>query len=586
MEKAKGKGIWTRQNRELLGTILSGLKPYRGMIFLLVCSILASSVITMALPYLSKMIVDDGLMGGSLETIIRWTAVTLALVLADQGIGLLGTGFLARIHALFGYSLSARAFRQILRLKIQYFQNANTMSLFNNLGVDTMYISSLADRPTFYVAAQVFKLAGGIIGLMFINWKLSLIVLLFAPVRAILIKHLAGRRLRLAEKGIAANGEYAGWLGDTLSGIKEVKAWNLGGRKFRQFTAKQREMVTLGIRSQFVERYNEISETLLVNVLTAILYVAGGLLVLRREFTMGGLMAFLTYSMYVANPISAILNMGFLFANIFPSARRFFAFLGLEREPEGKGTGSAAVPDPDSVAEISFENVSFFHERSPGRPVLDNVSFTVRKGEKVAIVGSNGSGKTTLAYLLLRLYEPAKGRILLNGTDIREFNLKGYRSLISFVSQDLYLFDETIRQNILLSDKTGNGELSAALAGSGASGFVAGLPDGTETRVAANGAGFSGGQRRKLGVARAFARDCGIFVFDEAMSGLDRESEEYLHGLLAGGLGGKTALIISHKPDIGRYVDRVFRLSDGSLNEGAETGEGPERVRGPVEAAV
>lgn len=211
---------------------------------------------------------------------------------------------------------------------------------------------------------------------------------------------------------------------------------------------------------------------------------------------------------------------------------------------------------------IRFEDVEFSYNN--GEPVLKKINLEIKAGEKVALIGANGSGKTTIINLLLRFYTPG-GRILLDGMDINELNLRDYRRLISVVSQDLYLFNTTIKENITLFAPMPEFKVYRAAKESRAHDFIKEMPKQYESEIGRNGAGLSGGERQKIAMARAFARDSKILALDEATSNYDVESENRVHELLKTGFEDRTVIMITHRPEVLKQVDRIIVLEKGSI---------------------
>jgi len=286
-------------------------------------------------------------------------------------------------------------------------------------------------------------------------------------------------------------------------------------------------------------------------------------MVAGKSFTIGGMFAFVTYSTYVMAPISAILNIGYNFSGIIPSAKRFFNFLDMECEVDKNDRNLARISNRIIRGNIIFENVSFSYKED--EEILNKTNFEINPGEKVAIIGANGSGKSTLINLLMRFYKPKSGKILMDGIDINYIKLSDYRSTISVVSQDLYLFNTTIEENICVGSKVNESKVRKAAKESSADEFIQEMPMKYKTNVGKNGAKLSGGQKQKIVMARAFERNTKILVLDEATSSFDMESEAYVNELLNMNFKDKTVIIISHKPDILKKVDKILLLKCGKV---------------------
>ncbi|GAB6086886.1 ABC transporter ATP-binding protein [Alkaliphilus crotonatoxidans] len=551
-----------KEDRRIIKWLLSLFKPYSRKLIIVIVCVMASAGINILLPLVSRELMDNGLLKSDIVAVIRLAALTISLVVIDQGIGLLETKYRAYISSMLPYNLRNQAFKHLLKLKISYFNQKNFAETLNTIEADVANISKISDRSMFFVVTSIFKMLGGVIGLTIIDWRLTLLILLIIPFRFFIVKYLSKKRRALYIQYMQSNREYSAWFGDTVGGIKEIKLWGIDGIKIGEFVKKQRNIVKLNIKMAFMDKMNELSEMLIHQIIINTLTVMGALLAFNYDLTIGGVFAFITFSVYVTQPISAILNVAYSFSSILPSAKRHLAFLTIEQEAsqaEYKEIGA------EIGGNIKFENVSFAYDQ--GETVLKDISFEIKGGEKVAIIGANGSGKTTIINLLLRFYQPLEGRILLDGLDIKEINLKDYRKMIGVVNQEVYLFNTSIKKNIALFSSLDASKIERAARESGAEGFIDLLPHGYESITGRNGAQLSGGERQKIAVARALARNSKILIFDEATSNYDLESENYLNNILATGIKNKTMILITHKTEVLKHVDRILLIEAGTVIE-------------------
>ncbi len=294
------------------------------------------------------------------------------------------------------------------------------------------------------------------------------------------------------------------------------------------------------------------------------LYILGGALVCRGDLTVGAVVAFISYSGYVTGPVASLINLKMHFARILPSAERLFSFL--DREEESSGT--RRLPEGVCAPVLCFDGVRFSY--GEGREVLKGVSFRIMPGEKVAFIGKNGSGKSTIFNLLLRFYEPCGGEITADGIPVGEFPVDEYRGLFSVVSQEPYLFMDSIAGNVDLSGKRSREEVEKALKQSGAAEFIGKFPEGERTQTGNKGTKLSGGEKQKL-AARALLKDAPVVLLDEASSGYDVESDAYLHHIITHEMEEKTVLMITHHYHQLEGFDRIFYLEDGRLRERLNT---------------
>jgi len=546
----------TKEEKNLYIRLFKLLKPYFKKISIIFVCIIVSAGINMLIPLLSKQIMDNGLLVKNFNLVVKYSVFTFLIVMIEQAIGLIETRYYSYVNSVFKYTLTKMAFKHLQKLKLQYFNNTNFSEIMSNIGMDVGNISMICDRGTFIILSQILRIVGGLIGLLVIEVKLTLIVLLVVPIRYFTVKMMAKKRKAMFSEYLEYNRDYAMWYGDVISGIKEIKLLGIERIKIGEFIRKQRNIVKINIKMAFLDKFNEYSETIVYQGINCLMYILGAYIVFYNGLTIGGLFAFITYSTYVIGPISAILNLGYNFSNIIPSAKRFFEFLDMETEVDLNKKNTLRLDNIDVHGNINFENVSFSYDN--GEKILNNINFNISSGEKVAIIGANGSGKSTLINLILRFYKPQEGKITIEGIDINDVNLRDYRKLISVVSQDPYLFNTTVEENISAGSGRDVSIINEAAVKSGAYEFIDDLPLKFKSEVGRNGSKLSGGQRQKVAMARAFARNSKILILDEATANYDMESEAYVNQLLTTDFKDTTVIVISHKPDILKKVIRFW----------------------------
>lgn len=219
--------------------ILNLFRPFvKQIVFILVCMVISLGI-SMVLPLISKQIMDEGLLKKNFNLILKFSLFSFFIILLQRSVSVLETRFRAHINALMSYNLSKAAFKHLLKQKIQFFNNANTTEIINNIGIDVSNICRVSDRSTFFVLTETFRVVGGVIGLLLIDWKLTLLVICMIPLRYLLVQHMAKKRNELFEKFIEHNRQYSSWFGDTVGGIKEIKLWGMDRVKIGQFIRKQ-----------------------------------------------------------------------------------------------------------------------------------------------------------------------------------------------------------------------------------------------------------------------------------------------------------------------------------------------------------
>ena len=540
-------------NKEAVRRLLLLLGKYKKTIVVIVGCLLVSTGLNLCVPLISRRIMDDGFIGGNKKLLIELVLVSMVIYTINSLIDLIKEKKRVDISAKIQYFLSEQSFSHLMKLRVNYFNNTNYAETLNNINMDINQMTSVADSSVFFVITQAFSMTGGIIGLFIIDFRMTILVLLFIPFKCAVMKYFAKKQKRIMDEFIKKNQKYAKWFGDTVGGVREVKLFNILDRKHEEFDQNQKDIIEKQKQMNMLGQWNTITDSLMVQFLSTLLYILGANLVFDLQLSVGSVFAFITYSSYVTGPISAILNIGYLLSGIIPSTKRYYAFMDLEEETDN-GETAALCPD-----DLKLQQVSFAYEKE--KYVLKDVDILFAKGSKTAIIGRNGSGKTTIINLLTRMYEPTSGKIMLGTEDISELPLPEYRNMVSVVSQQIYLFNDTIRNNICLYKRVDDVIVEEACKDSGLEDFIKEVS--LDYVVGQNGAMLSGGQKQKIALARALIHDKPIVIFDEATSNTDAYSEQQINGLLDTKLKEKTVIVITHKKEILNKVDQIVVLKEG-----------------------
>ena len=540
-------------NKEAVRRLLLLLGKYKKTIVVIVGCLLVSTGLNLCVPLISRRIMDDGFIGGNKKLLIELVLVSMVIYTINSLIDLIKEKKRVDISAKIQYFLSEQSFSHLMKLRVNYFNNTNYAETLNNINMDINQMTSVADSSVFFVITQAFSMTGGIIGLFIIDFRMTILVLLFIPIKCVVMKYFAKKQKQIMDEFIKKNLKYANWFGDTVGGVREVKLFNILDRKHEEFDQNQKDIIEKQKQMNMLGQWNTITDSLMVQFLSTLLYILGANLVFDLQLSVGSVFAFITYSSYVTGPISAILNIGYLLSGIIPSTKRYYAFMDLEEETDN-GETAALCPD-----DLKLQQVSFAYEKE--KYVLKDVDILFAKGSKTAIIGRNGSGKTTIINLLTRMYEPTSGKIMLGTEDISELPLPEYRNMVSVVSQQIYLFNDTIRNNICLYKRVDDVIVEEACKDSGLEDFIKEVS--LDYVVGQNGAMLSGGQKQKIALARALIHDKPIVIFDEATSNTDAYSEQQINGLLDTKLKEKTVIVITHKKEILNKVDQIVVLKEG-----------------------
>ncbi len=542
-------------NKEAVKRLLLLLGKYKKTIVVIVGCLLVSTGLNLCVPLISRRIMDDGFIGGNKKLLIELVLASMVIYAINSLIDLIKEKKRVDISAKIQYFLSEQSFTHLMKLRVNYFNNTNYAETLNNINTDINQMTSVADSSVFFVITQAFSMTGGIIGLFIIDFRMTILVLLFIPIKCVVMKYFAKKQKQIMDEFIKKNQKYAKWFGDTVGGVREVKLFNILDRKHEEFDQNQKDIIEKQKQMNMLGQWNTITDSLMVQFLSTLLYILGANLVFDLQLSVGSVFAFITYSSYVTGPISAILNIGYLLSGIIPSTKRYYAFMDLEEETDNGETAALCSDD------LKLQQVSFSYEKE--KYVLKDVDILFAKGSKTAIIGRNGSGKTTIINLLTRMYEPVSGKIMLGTKDISELPLLEYRNMVSVVSQQIYLFNDTIRNNICLYKQVDDVIVEEACKDSGLEDFIKEVS--LDYVVGQNGAMLSGGQKQKIALARALIHDKPIIIFDEATSNTDAYSEYQINGLLDTRLKDKTVIVITHKKEILSRVDQIVVLKEGMV---------------------
>jgi ATP-binding cassette, subfamily B, bacterial len=547
---------------KLIKKIIVMLNKYRLSIIEVFLLILITSIINFFIPILSKLIIDNGFLTKNLNMIMLVAFIILLLNFINSILILIQEKIRASVYKKYKFYLSETSFDHLLKLDLKFFNQKNITEILNNLENDINNIASIIDDNLFFTVAQFISILGGLIGLILINYRLALLILIVIPIKLLIVKYLSKERKLVTNKYISYCSNFAGWFEDTLQGIKEIKLFSIEKFKKNEFKQKQYKNLDTEYKLSIISKTNYLIDGFLSDIITFLIYILGSVFMVSNNFSIGSIFAFISYSTYVINPISAILNIKYIFAGIIPSAKRYFDLMSLKEE--NNVCNNKVIND--SFKNLSFKDVEFSY--NDATPIFKNINFTVNSKEKVVLLGPNGSGKTTILNLILRFIDVNSGKILLNGVNISDIVITNYRSLFSVVSQEIYLFDDTIKNNIkLYKENVSDNEIIQALIDSGLKKFIDKVS--INYRIGPNGNNLSGGEKQKIALARALVHNNPIIVFDEATSNGDYYTEKYIQNLLSNRLKDNTVIIVTHKKNmISQYINKFIIFSNGNIEVG------------------
>ncbi|QEY23506.1 lipid A export permease/ATP-binding protein MsbA [Neisseria animalis] len=398
--------------------------------------------------------------------------------------------------------------------------------------------------------------------LLYLNWQLSLIVALMFPLLSLLSRYYRNRLKGIISSAQQSIGTLNNVVNETHQGHRVIKLFGGQPQAAERFAKVNGTLVRLGKKiTQATAARSPISELIASGALAIVIFVA--LWQSQKGYTtIGEFMAFIVAMLQMLGPIKNLANISIPMQTMFLASDAVCGFL--DEQPE-KNTGTKTLGN--ITGRLQFEHVDVRYQEEH-RKALDNFNLDIRAGEKVALVGRSGSGKTTAVNLLPRFVEPSAGKILIDGTDIADVELSNLRSQFALVSQDVFLFDDTLLENVRYSrPEASEEEVLAALKAANLQDLVANSPQGLHQHIGANGSQLSGGQRQRVSIARAILKDAPILLLDEATSALDNESERLVQQALERLMHGRTSIIVAHRLSTIEEADRIIVMDDGKIIE-------------------
>jgi ATP-binding cassette subfamily B protein/subfamily B ATP-binding cassette protein MsbA len=548
---------------------LRWLRPHRralGAVFLLA---LVMAGLEMIEPLFMRFIIDRVLLNTTLDTPGRLSRLHLA---GGAFVGVVILTNLLRVtkdyrqrilNVRVMLSLRQSLFDRLLHLPLARLWDMKTGGILSRLTGDVETTTGLLQMAVISPAISLIRLLIAVSILLALNWRLALMAMAVIP-GAMLMSFAFSRRIRPIYRVVRKDVEHIdGRVGETFSGIRVVRAF---GREIFELLDYMRGRHTVLRKELFAHRRELLLWTswgLLVAGVNVVIVWFGGYLNVVGRASIGDIMAFQWYTFLLLNPVWNIVNSFSELQRSLAAMERVFEVLAL---PDDKPDVPAAREAPETVREIRFVDVDF--EYREGRPVVRDFSVTVPGGSVVALVGRSGAGKTTVTDLVARFHDPTRGRILLNGADIRELRLRSYRDLLAIVQQDVFLFDGSVRDNIAYGrHDASDADVLDAARRANAHEFIERLPQGYETFIGERGVKLSGGQQQRLAIARAILASPQILILDEATSNLDTESEQLIQSSMATLLAGRTTFVIAHRLSTIRRADLILLMEDGRIIE-------------------
>ena len=605
-----GTGWWTyikydqeHDRPKLSGALLRRVwgyaRPYRLKVMGLLATILAITGLSLIPPLLYRDLIDNAIIKGD-TTRINWLALgMIGIPLLSAAIGFGQRYLSANIGEGLIADLRNALFNHMQQMSLRFFTHTKTGALMSRLNNDVVGAQRALTGTFINIVTNLVTVVATVTLMFSLEWRLTLLSIAIVPIFLAPTRRV-GRRLRdIRRQSLNLNARMNNLMQETLNidGGLLVKLFGRQSEEKERFRQRSTAVADIGVRSAMVGRWFFMGLGLIGAVGTAVVFWFGGHMILRGVFTVGTLVAFGAYLTQLYGPLSSISNAHVEFATSMVSFERVFEVLDLPVEIRDRPD---AITLTDVMGRVAFHDVTFSYTQGgdggsallgldidrnsrdyqatggqtvqkPSRTkALASVSFEIKPGELAALVGPSGAGKTTVTYLLPRLYDPTGGKISLDGYDLRDLTLDSLANAIGMVTQETYLFNDTLKANLRYAAPDASpSDLEAACRTANIHDFIAGLPEGYDTVVGARGYRLSGGEKQRIAIARVILKNPRILVLDEATSSLDSQSEALIQEALEKIMKGRTSLVIAHRLSTILDADVILVLDQGRVVEHA-----------------
>jgi ATP-binding cassette subfamily B multidrug efflux pump len=548
----------------LMRRLLSYLLPYWRSVLMALLAIVVNAVLQLAPPYLTKLAIDEHIANRDLEGLVTIAWLYVAVLCGSFALEYVQTWLMQLTGQRIMYDLRMEIYAHLQRLDLRFYDRNPVGRLMTRVTSDVDVLNELFTAGVVAVFGDIFLLAGIMIVMLGMDWDLALASFLVLPLIAVVTQWFR-RNVRESYRTVRAwIARINAFLQENLTGMATVQLFRREGRNLHRFDTINAAHRDANIESIYYYAVFYPAIEIVGALAASIIIWYGGLKVMDETLTLGVLVAFLQYSGRFYRPISDMSEKFNVLQSAMASSERIFTLLDTP----------VAVTSPERpvvlraplVGHIVFDHVWFAYQDEEW--VLRDVSFDVRPGQRIGLVGATGSGKTTIINLLLRFYDVQRGRILIDGHDIRELDLQSVRSLFGLVLQDVHLFSGTVGGNVRLGEwRLDDLAVRRAADAVRAAQFIEALPAGFDAPVAERGATFSTGQKQLLSFARALAFDRRVLILDEATSSIDTETELVIRRALGVLMDGRTTIAIAHRLSTIQDMDHILVLHKGVVRE-------------------
>jgi len=547
---------------DIFKRLLQLAKPHGAKFILAMFCMLIVGAMTSSLAFLVKPAMDEIFLKKNADMLI-WIPVIVILIYFIKGIcNYTQTILMSFIGQRVVADLRNKLYKQIQLQSLSFFTKNPTGLLMSRITNDVGSIQGAVSEALTSLMKDTFTILCLMFVVLYRDWQLGIIAMFVFPLTAYPIAKFGKKMRSIATRTQVTMGSLTTLLQETISGTRIVKAFSMEEYENQRFARENEHLFKLALKSVSVSAVSSPFMEFIGGLGIATIIFYGGYQVIKGISTPGTFFSFLTALFMLYDPVRKLTNVNNTIQQGIAGAKRVFGIIDIVPDIRNSET---ATDLPKISTGIDIQNVTFAYEETP---VLKNINLSIKAGEVVAFVGMSGGGKTTLVNLIPRFYDVTEGRILIDGSDIREVTIESLRGQIAIVTQQTILFNDTVRNNIAYGniEETGENIIQAAKAAN-AHDFIMNLPDGYDTVIGEQGAKLSGGERQRISIARALLKDAPILILDEATSSLDTEAEIEVQDALENLMKGRTTLIIAHRLSTIRNAHRIIVLANGEIME-------------------
>ncbi len=551
----------------LLKRVFSYLTPYRGRLALVLVCIAAASFFTLLPSILTGKIIDEGLVKRDFGALVKYIVLSLAVTLGANLIGVAESYINTWIAQHITYDMRNQMYAHLQKMSQRFFTTNNQGDIITRMTSDIDGVQQVITSTFTSILSNVITLIIAMVAMFRKNWILALIGIVVVPLFTLPTRRAGKTRWKFANESQACNDEINGILNETLSVSGQLLSKLFGKEQYeyQRYEEANGRMIRLNIRESMAGRWFRVALSTFTSIGPMLIYLVGGLLMIKNgaDLTIGDITVLVALLGRMYMPVNSLLNIQVDWMRSMALFTRIFDYFDIPVEIEN---APDAVTPEKVEGNLAFEHVGFGYEKD--RRVLKDVNFELRAGHSVAIVGPSGSGKSTIINLIPRLYDVDEGRVTFDGADVRTLDLGFLRAQVGVVSQETYLFNGTIRENLLYArpDAT-EADMEAALKKANIWEFVQNQPEGLDAMVGNRGLKLSGGEKQRLSIARVLLKDPTIFIFDEATSALDSISEQKIQEAIDPIIQSRTSILIAHRLSTILAADEILVVKDGCIVE-------------------